>query len=617
MTADAPAGIAGRRTLPRMRIRDLRAGRLARRAAAMAWRAAPVLGAGLAASIPVLVSTGNAVGDGWVPAGDDGIIATRGWDVLTSHTPNVGQYSEAGLVIAHQIVHSPGPMLYWLIALPARFGGVSSLALTMGVANTIAIVGTVALARRRGGLVLMFATAIGIALMCQSLPSEALHDIWNPAAGLFPFLLLVFAGWSVACGDVVLLPLVALVASFVVQTHLMYAPPTAVVLGVAAIGLGGRWIERRRLARAGHRRVRRRAWPWLAAAVALAAACWTPPIIDELENSPGNLTLIVRTVEHRGQSLGSRIGWNAVVRSIGITPWWLYVPSTAWDRKYDVGALTHPGAGAPSSPGSGRTLSAIAILAALGVVALFASLALRWDVAGAALIGLGMCAAIGAEAASNPADPLLAGTLGYTMWWGSVLGFFVDLVLAWSLWLALSTALAPRVRRAVRPHAWRLPARARRLALAGATIVCLGATAGAGAAAAATQRRDSHVYEYAPTRTLAAALDRVLPRGATVNYTFKRLSLGTQPIEPALRFFMVRHGDRVLAQGSLQRMGAYYELYQRPYQWLVLLAQEPYRAPHGLRLVARVRVTDGWGTQTLAVWAGRRGPGPRTATLRP
>ena len=192
------------------------------------WRCAPPVAAGLAAAIPVLVSTANAVSAGWVPAGDDGIIATRGWDVLSAHTPNVGQYSEAGLVISHQILHSPGPMLYWLIALPARFGSVTSIALTMGIVNTLAIIGAVALARRRGGLVLMFAAAIGIALLCQSLPSESLHDIWNPAAGLFPFLLLIFLGWSVACGDVGLLPLTALLASFVVQTHLMYAPPTAV-----------------------------------------------------------------------------------------------------------------------------------------------------------------------------------------------------------------------------------------------------------------------------------------------------------------------------------------------------------------------------------------------------
>src|SRR5271165_6753153 len=155
-----------------------------------------VLATGVLAALPVISSTVKAVRDGWVPAGDDGIIATRGWDVLTSHTPLVGQYSEAGLVTHGQVMHSPGPMLYWLLAVPARFGSVTSIAVTMGILNTLAIIGCVALARRRGGLVLMFATAIGIALMCQSLPAEAMHDIWNPAAGLFPFLLLIFIAWS-------------------------------------------------------------------------------------------------------------------------------------------------------------------------------------------------------------------------------------------------------------------------------------------------------------------------------------------------------------------------------------------------------------------------------------
>ena len=70
------------------------------------------------AALPVISSTVKAVRAGWVPAGDDGIIATRGWDVLTSHTPLVGQYSEAGLVVHGQVMHSPGPMLYWLLALP-------------------------------------------------------------------------------------------------------------------------------------------------------------------------------------------------------------------------------------------------------------------------------------------------------------------------------------------------------------------------------------------------------------------------------------------------------------------------------------------------------------------
>jgi len=613
------AALGPRRLLPRVRVRLPDARRLARGLAALLWRCAPPVAAGLAASIPVLVSTVNAVNANWVPAGDDGIIATRGWDVLSSHTPNVGQYSEAGLVIAHQIMHSPGPMLYWLIALPARFGAVTSVALTMGIANTLAIIGAVALARRRGGLVLMFAAAVGIALMCQSLPAESLHDIWNPAAGLFPFLLLIFLGWSVACGEVGLLPLTALVASFVVQTHLMYGPPTAVVLGVAAVGLPGAWVRRRRLARSG-RRGGRRVWPWALAALAVAAACWTPPAIDEIENSPGNLTLVVRTIEHHGNTLGSKVGWNAVVHSIGVTPWWLFVPATEWDRKYDVGALVRPGATKASAPSAGETTSAIVILGALGVVALFGMLVLRWDVVGAAVIALGMCGAIGAEAASNPTDPLLAGTLGYTMWWGSELGFFVWLVLAWALWLGLCAMLRPRVRRALRERSWRLPPRARTIVLAAASVACLGGTVGVGVAVAATQRRDSHIYEYSPTRVLAAAIERVVPSGTTVDYhTLGGLPLGTQPIEPAIRFFLVRHGDRVLAPGSFPRLGAYYELYDRPYRWEVLLVNGPKRIRR-MTLVARVRVTDGWGTQTLSAWVRRVAhPSvrtPRTSTLK-
>jgi hypothetical protein len=567
----------------------------------------PPVAAGLAAAIPVITSTVNAVNAGWVPSGDDGIIATRGWDVLTSHTPNVGQYSEAGLVIHGQVMHSAGPMLYWLIALPARFGSVTSVAATMGIANTLAIIGAVALARRRGGLVLMFAAAAGIALMCQSLPTESLHDIWNPAAGLFPFLLLIFIGWSLACGDYRLLPLAALVASYVTQTHLMYAAPTAVVLAVGIGGLLLAGLERRRRARRAHHHfeeVRRRAWPWALAALAVAAACWTPPVIDEIENNPGNLTMIVNTVEHHGATLGSTVGWNAVVHSIGVTPWWLYVPGSEWDRKFDVGAVLRPGQHALSHPSGAMVASAIAILIALGLVAAAAAFMLRFDLMAAALIGLGMSAAIGIEAASEPAAPLLAGTLGYTMWWGSELGLWVWMTLAWALWLGLGAVT----------HAWRRRL-ARRLAAPGwsrralvavsiASLAGLGGTVAVGEAVAATGKPDSHRLQYRPTRALAAGIERAIPPGVTVGYATHGLDLGTQPIEPSIRFLLVRHGDRPLANGSFPRMGAYYELGARPVQWRLQLVQGAHRVHHW-HLAARVRFTDGWGREVLSAWVRR------------
>jgi hypothetical protein len=560
----------------------------------------PQILVGLAAAIPVINSTIKAVHAQWVPAGDDGIIATRGWDVFTSHTPLIGQYSEAGLVLHGQIMHSPGPLQYWLLALPARFGSVTSIAVSMGVINTLAIIGCVALARRRGGVILMFATALGIALMCQSLPTEGMHDIWNPAAGLFPFLLLIFLGWSLACGDYRLLPITALVASFVTQTHLMYALPTAVVL---AVGLGGLllWrLGRRRSSGPEPRRPPPRIWPWALAALVIVAACWTPPAIDQIKNNPGNLATIVRTAEHRGATLGRAVGWHAVARSVGVTPWWLYVPGSEWERKGDLRA----------TPSGTRASSTIALLAALFLAGLIGALRRRWDLASAALIGLLLCGAIYLEAASNPKTLLLAETLAYTMWWGSQLGFWVWLILAWGVWLGLAGLSRPALRALRTRMPDRRPVLPPGARLAAVALASLGALAGlvaVGSAVARTEKPDSHVYEYRSIRKIAAAIERHVPPGQTIDYRFGPLDLGTQPMEPSIRFFMVRHGDRVLAPRSFPRLGTYYELYDRPVQWIVEL-REGARPQPRMTLVARVRFSSPWAKELLSAWVQKVSP---------
>jgi hypothetical protein len=549
----------------------------------------PCVAAGVAAALPVIDSTIKAVHAGWVPAGDDGIITTRAWDVLTSHTPLVGQYSEAGLVVPGQVLHSPGPLLYWLLALPARFGSVQSIAVTMGAVNTLAIVGCVILARRRGGVFLMLATALGIALMCRSLPAEAMHDVWNPAAGLFPFLLLIFVGWSLACGDRRLLPLAALLASYVTQTHLMYAAPTAVLALVAIGGLTMATRARRR--EASRRRARPpRVWPWAASAVVVLALCWLPPVLDELENNPGNLTQIVRTVEHRGPTLGDATGWHAVVRSVGVPAWWLHEPASEWERKFDV----------RRSPGRAAVDSAIAILAALVLVGVAGLLARRRDLAAAAAIGLGLCAAIGLQAASNPAGRLFAETLGYTMWWGSQLGLWVWLVLVWAAWLGL----AALVTRALARRRGRAGGRTRTAAVLGVSLAGAAGVLAVGASVAATARPDSHVYDYRAIATTADRLERAIPAGETIAYHLGPLDVTTQPMEPAIRFLLVRHGDRVLADGSYPRLGSYYVQGRRPVQWTVYLT-DARRGPAGMALAARVHVLGPFGRATLNAWLVR------------
>jgi hypothetical protein len=103
---------------------------------------------------------------------------------------------------------------------------------------------------------------------------------------------------------------------------------------------------------------------------------------------------------------------------------------------------------------------------------------------------------------------------------------------------------------------------------------------------------------------MAAGLERLIPRGQTVAYRFGPLDVGTQPMEPAIRFLLVRHADRVLAPGSFPRLGSYYELYNRPVQWIVDF-RDGARAQPGMTLAARVRFTSPWARELASAWVMR------------
>jgi hypothetical protein len=504
-------------------------------------------------------------------------------------------------------------MLFWLLAIPAHFGNAASMTWTMGALNTLSIIGVVTLARRRGGLVLMFAAGLAVALMCQSLAAETFHDVWNPSAGLFPFTLEIFVCWSLACGDYRLLPLAALVASFVVQAHLMYLPPTAGLMAVGLAGLALSIWSRARSGDAGQPAPSRRSLlAWSIAAIAVLALCWTAPVIDELRERPGNMTLVERSATAHRATLGAGVGWHAVVRAVGVRPWWLHVSSDRWVRKYDVRA----------TPTGAAVGSCLALLAALALAMVVGLARRRRDVAAGALIGFVLCATLAAVAASTPTSRVLSATLGYTMWWGSQAGMWVWLMLAWSGWLGLGWSLGALARlRASRRHPGRAASGARAArrgasapAFARALACILGvlATAAAGGAVANTEKPDEHAPLYRPTAALVTRLDRAIPPGRTVEL-LGSLNIATMPIKPALRYFLVRHGVRPLAPGSFLRLGNWYELHGRPYQ-AVVYVENGSRAPaKGVQLLDRVRFATAWGPQIVSLWVYRHGRGPRPA----
>ena len=271
-----------------------------------------VLATGLAASLPVIVSVVGTLSDSWVPLTDNALIALRSYDVLTTHPPLLGQCSAVS-VAEVGAVYSLGPLLYWPLALPARFIGPVGFPLTIGVINVAAVMSVVALARRRGGSLLMFATALAVVVMCRSLPTEVL-DPFNPGAALLPFTLLIFLCWSLACGEYRLLPITVVVASFVVQCHLTYLLPTLGMLAVGGAGLAWRLLRGREAKPGG--RPRR----WLLASLLVGLVCWSAPLLDQVVHRPGNLVALERTARAHQPDVGPASGWRGQCARSGSRP---------------------------------------------------------------------------------------------------------------------------------------------------------------------------------------------------------------------------------------------------------------------------------------------------------
>jgi hypothetical protein len=535
------------------------------------------LALGLIAAVPVIAATLHGAIDGWLPAGDQANIATRAHDVFTSRSSLVGLHSDASAAI-NRDVYSLGPMLFWLLAVPSRLGSPVWMTLTMGLVNSAAIIGAVVLAGRRGGSVLMFITAVGLILMARSLAPEVLHDVWNPSAGLFPFTLLIFLCWSLACGEYRLLALTVLVASFVVQCQLAFVPPC---LGLLAVGLGGLALSLRRPTAERHPPLapgRRRVWPWMTAALVVAVACWTPPAIDQIRGKPGNLTNVVRAASAHTTKLGATVGWHAVVRAVGVPPWWLRNPASPWNKKYEVRTSS-------SALATGAT---VLILVALLAIAAIGVIRRRAELWAGALIALMLCAGLFAVAEATPTKRVLAETLGYTLWWGSPAGMFVWGVIAWSAVAMVSELRLPRVR---------LPA----FAAAGGAVAMTAVAVAAAAAVAVAQSPDYHVPEYGPVAKIYAGLGRGVPARRTVRL-LGYLGNRTFRFKMAARFALIRRGVRPLSPGIDVRLGTWYSLDHHRYDCTVYVKDGTSRPATQAARVARFNFEDGTGSYPVTVW---------------
>lgn len=276
-----------------------------------------------AAVTPFVVATARALRDGWYPIGDNAFFALRARDVFTEHHPLLGTWTSASLSVGRNL-NNPGPLLFDLLALPAKIDPAAGLAIGVALVNVAAIGVVAALAWRRGGASILAWAMAACAGLAWTMGSELLFDPWQPHALLFPFLAFLFAVWSMVEGDAVALPVAVGLASLVVQSHLSYAVLVPLLSLVGVVGLVVAARDRQRPVR------------WrrpVAAAVGIGVLCWLQPLVDQLTGE-GNLVTLLTNASSGDAKIGPGLATRLASWVLSVPPFWgrssfaraLYVP---------------------------------------------------------------------------------------------------------------------------------------------------------------------------------------------------------------------------------------------------------------------------------------------------
>ncbi len=355
------------------------------------WLAVALVLTPLATSLVHLLATPWS----WTPVSDHALIQGQ-VAAVGRHAVALGPYSRLGF-------HFPGPALFYVLAIPYRLLGGASEGLLVGavLVNAAAVVGLALVARRTGGLLLASIVLAAVACLMRSLGAGVLLDPWNPYVTILPFALLVLlAVGRSRRADVWMLPVAVGVASFVVQSHVGYAPVAVCLLvwAAAALAIRPSRPDRRRAFRAGGDR-----GPW-----------WRP-----CSGSRRCSTCSTAATTSGSPSTTSRVGattmsWGESLRVVGLQ--W------SWRPEWLVGPL-RPGLGVlPYRSGVGAL-----VLVLLGV----AATAVAWRLRRRRALLLAATLTVAFLAAIVSAHAVTGMVLPYLLRWTWVLGALLGVLCVW------------------------------------------------------------------------------------------------------------------------------------------------------------------------------------------
>jgi hypothetical protein len=364
----------------------------------------------------------------WYPVLDLAMTELRLRDVGTRHTPLIGLPGRIGPSLAEQGSH-PGPLSFYVLTPFYRLFGSSAWAMQAAtVVINLAALGTALLiALRRGGTRLAIAVAALLVVLVSGYGLTMLTQPWNPYLPLLWWVVLLLAVWSVACGDLAMLPVAVFAASFCAQTHVPY-------LGLAA-GLGVLTIVMVALAWRGAARgspERRSIVRWTGASLVLAVALWVPPLVDQAVNDPGNLRAVY---DHLVTPSEEPVGFG---RGVELALLHLDIPGLVIGDSGAVGSLPDP-----SSDPNGSVVPGVVALVAWAAAAAV-SLRLRHR----PLVRLHLVVAVSLVLGVISMGRILGKEWYYLMLWAWGTAALLLLAVAWTVVAATSAWAGPR-RRAV------------------------------------------------------------------------------------------------------------------------------------------------------------------------
>jgi hypothetical protein len=223
-------------------------------------------------AVPIVASAWQHGTGGWVPEGDDAWVGRRTAQVFSTDPPLIGQESTANESPSDQGLSHPGPVAYYVMALPYALSGWSPVGLIVGAAIIVAAGAAAAVVAgwRAAGHRGLVAVGIAVVLVELRLGQDWLVRPTSSASVALPLLAAMLGLWAYLRGDRLGLAIAAIAATYCLQTSLVVLPLAGSIL-LAALGV--MWWRRRLR---GEAVIGVAGW----SVVAVGVAVWSLPLLD-------------------------------------------------------------------------------------------------------------------------------------------------------------------------------------------------------------------------------------------------------------------------------------------------------------------------------------------------